>query len=82
MKFIDLCASLAAVGAASAAPAQDGPLNKRADFQFVGVNVAGGEFGIGTYPGQLNKDYVWPDKAALDKLQGEGMNSFRVAFSM
>ena len=82
MKLLNLCTGLAAVGAVNAAPAQDSPLNKRAGFQFTGVNVAGGEFGNMNLPGQLNKDFVWPDKAALDTLQRDGINTFRVAFMM
>lgn len=83
MKFVDFLYSLAAVAAVRAAPAEDKPAMKRQDaLQFIGVNVAGGEFGNMNLPGELNTDYVWPDKTALDTLMSDGMNTFRVAMMM
>lgn len=37
-----------------------------AEFIFTGANEAGGEFGEANLPGQLGKDYIWPDTAAID----------------
>lgn len=83
MKFEQFFCSLAAVAAVRAAPAEDKPVMKRqGGLQFTGVNVAGGEFGNMNLPGELNTDYVWPDKTALDTLMGDGMNTFRVAMMM
>lgn len=83
MKFLGVFSTLAAVAAVRAAPAEDKPVMKRqGGLQFLGVNVAGGEFGNMNLPGELNTDYVWPDKAALDTLMSDGMNTFRVAMMM
>jgi endoglucanase len=51
-------------------------------FLFTGANEAGGEFGETHLPGQLDKDYTWPDAAAIDTLIGHGMNTFRVGLRM
>jgi len=57
-------------------------LSKRAGFTWTGVNVAGGEFGNKNLPGQLGKDFTWPDKGAIDTLIRDKMNVFRVACMM
>lgn len=83
MKLTMFFARLVAIGAAGAIAAPDAPVARRqAGPTFTGVNVAGGEFGNMNLPGQLNRDYVWPDKSALDTLMGHGMNTFRVAMMM
>ena len=83
MKFVEFVTSLAAVAAVRAAPAEDQSMKKRqGGLQFTGVNVAGGEFGNMNLPGELNTDYVWPDKTAIDTLMNDGMNTFRVGLMM
>lgn len=83
MAFTEFFAGLAAVAATLAAPAEGTPMAKRqGGLQFTGVNVAGGEFGEMNLPGELNTDYVWPDKTALDTLMSDGMNTFRVGMMM
>lgn len=55
------------VAAATVASAVAGPAKKRASkFQFVGVNESGAEFGNTALPGQLGKDYTWPDQNAIN----------------
>lgn len=62
MKFVDILVAAATVAGSVAAPA-----NKRATkFQFVGVNESGAEFGNAALPGQLGKDYTWPDQNAIN----------------
>ncbi|KAL4752575.1 endo-beta-1,4-glucanase A [Aspergillus terricola var. indicus] len=51
-------------------------------FTWLGTNEAGAEFGEGTYPGELGTEYIWPDLSTIATLRNEGMNIFRVAFSM
>lgn len=46
------------------------------------MNEAGAEFGEDTYPGELGTHYIWPDLGTISTLHDEGMNIFRVAFSM
>lgn len=82
MELLKFLAYFAAVGLTHAAPANDALPKRQNGVQFTGVNVAGGEFGNMNLPGQLNKDYVWPDKYALDTLMSDGMNTFRVAMMM
>ena len=83
MKFVELFGGVAAFSAVHAASAEEKPMKKRqGGVQFTGVNVAGGEFGNMNLPGELNTDYVWADKTALDTLLGDGMNTFRVAMMM
>lgn len=61
MRFSDIVLAGLSASAASAAP------SKRAGkFIFTGANEAGGEFGEANLPGQYNKDYIWPDTAAID----------------
>lgn len=82
MELLKFLACLAAVGSSHAAPANGVSSKRQNSVEFAGVNVAGGEFGNMNLPGQLNKDYVWPDKSALDTLMNDGMNTFRVAMMM
>lgn len=81
MKLTEFFAGLAVVAAARAAPSE-GTAKRQGGLQFTGVNVAGGEFGNMNLPGELNTDYVWPDKTALDTLFNDGMNTFRVGMMM
>lgn len=43
-----------------------------------GVNLSGAEFG--TVPGRANTDYTYPAEAAIRRLSGLGMTSFRLPF--
>ncbi|SEG79090.1 glycoside hydrolase family 5 protein [Bosea lathyri] len=43
-----------------------------------GVNLSGAEFG--TVPGRANTDYTYPTEAAIRRLAGLGMTSFRLPF--
>ncbi|KAL4744958.1 hypothetical protein BDW72DRAFT_211897 [Aspergillus terricola var. indicus] len=58
------------------------PSHVTSEFVWFGTNEAGAEFGQGSYPGELGTHYIWPDLATIATLKNEGMNIFRVAFSM
>ncbi|KAL5338256.1 glycoside hydrolase superfamily [Aspergillus crustosus] len=58
------------------------PSHVASSFIWFGTNEAGAEFGQGSYPGELGEHYIWPDLSAIATLHNEGMNTFRVAFSM
>ncbi|KAK8226426.1 endo-beta-1,4-glucanase [Phyllosticta citricarpa] len=60
------------------------PGNERSlgKLQYIGVNEAGPEFGEGNVPGQLGKDYVWPDPTTMQTVIDYGMNMFRVNILM
>ncbi|RJE23951.1 fCBD [Aspergillus sclerotialis] len=59
------------------------PKAKRASsFMWFGSNESGAEFGENNLPGTLGKDYIWPDKDAIQTLRDAGMNIFRVPFRM
>ncbi|KAK1965611.1 cellulase [Colletotrichum sublineola] len=79
--------SIIAVGAVSvvsvlAAPI-DGAKEKRdGKLEFVGANESGAEFGQNNLPGQLGKDYTWPNKTAIDTLRSQGLNTFRIPAMM
>ncbi|KAI1765874.1 glycoside hydrolase family 5 protein [Hypoxylon sp. FL1150] len=80
MRFIDVLVGAAAVSGALASPTKT---RKRADaFQFVGVSESGAEFGNTALPGQLGKDYTWPDHNAISTLIQKGFNTFRVPIMM
>ncbi|KAI0445530.1 glycoside hydrolase family 5 protein [Xylaria telfairii] len=80
MKFFEILVTAATIAGAAAAPP---PTEKRASrFQFVGVSEAGAEFGGQNLPGQLGKDYIWPDQNAINTMIGKGMNTFRIPFLM
>lgn len=71
MRFLELLLGAAAVTSVLAAPAQDAATSntkqkRKSKFQFTGVNESGAEFGSGSIPGQLNKDYIWPAKSTID----------------
>lgn len=54
------------VGAVAAPAVNDGSKKRASKFQFVGVNESGAEFGNQNLPGQLGKDYTWPDQNAIN----------------
>ncbi|KAF4776601.1 cellulase [Colletotrichum scovillei] len=82
MKFSNIALGAASVASVLAAPI-DGAKEKRAGkFLFTGVNESGGEFGQGTLPGQLGKEYTWPNKTAIDTLRAQGLNTFRIGTMM
>lgn len=47
-----------------------------------GVNQSGAEFGNNVIPGQLGKEYTWPEPSSIDYFVGQGFNSFRIPFLM
>ncbi|KAF8586781.1 glycoside hydrolase family 5 protein [Ramaria rubella] len=51
-------------------------------FEYFGVNESGAEFGSTTWPGQLGKDYTWPEPSSIDYFVQNGFNTFRVTFLM
>ncbi len=51
-----------------------------ASVPYVGVNLAGAEFGDHTLPGTFGKDYIYPTDAEVDYFMGKGMNIFRLPF--
>ncbi|KAI3317489.1 glycoside hydrolase family 5 protein [Xylariaceae sp. AK1471] len=80
MKLVEILVTASTIVGAVAAPATT---KKRASkFQFVGVNESGAEFGNTALPGQLGKDYTWPDQNAISTMIGKGMNTFRVPIMM
>ncbi|KAI1498243.1 glycoside hydrolase family 5 protein [Biscogniauxia marginata] len=78
-----LIAATTFAGAAVAAP-KGNPTRKRqeSNFQFTGVNESGAEFGNTAIPGQLGKDYTWPDQTAITTMIGKGFNTFRIPIMM
>ncbi|KAI1368907.1 glycoside hydrolase family 5 protein [Xylaria arbuscula] len=79
MKFVEILTAAATLASVVAAPSS----KKRASkFQFVGVNESGAEFGNTALPGQLGKDYTWPDQNAINTMISKGMNTFRVPIMM
>nr|XP_036576842.1 cellulase [Colletotrichum truncatum]KAF6783663.1 cellulase [Colletotrichum truncatum] len=83
MKFTNLALGAASVASVLAAPVDGASKEKRAGkFLFTGVNESGGEFGQGNLPGQLGKDYTWPDKSTIDTLRTAGLNTFRIGTMM
>ncbi|EFQ31119.1 cellulase [Colletotrichum graminicola] len=82
MKFSSISLGIASVVSVLAAP-MDGAKEKRAGkLEFVGANESGGEFGQKNLPGQLGKDYTWPNKTAIDILRSQGLNTFRIGTMM
>jgi endoglucanase len=43
-----------------------GPVQKRRNFWYFGVNESGAEFGNGNIPGTLGTDYTWPVDSTID----------------
>ncbi|CAE6437902.1 unnamed protein product [Rhizoctonia solani] len=54
----------------------------RTKFKYFGVNQSCAEFGDGKWPGVLGTDYIWPSTTSIDYFLVQGMNTFRVAFTM
>ena len=48
--------------------------------RWVGVNLAGAEFGKDKSPGQYGKDYIYPSSKSLDYYQGHGLVVIRLPF--
>lgn len=63
MRFVDILAVAAGVSGAVAAPTKT--IKRAGKFDFVGVSESGAEFGNTALPGQLGKDYTWPDHSAI-----------------
>ncbi|KAF5525896.1 putative endo-beta-1,4-glucanase B [Colletotrichum aenigma] len=83
MKFSNLALGAVSVASVLAAPVDGSAKTKRAGkFTFTGVNESGGEFGQANLPGQLGKDYTWPNKTAIDTLRAAGLNTFRIGTMM
>ncbi|KAF6834680.1 cellulase [Colletotrichum plurivorum] len=83
MKFTNLALGAVSVASVLAAPVDSAAKEKRAGkFLFTGVNESGGEFGQNTLPGQLGKEYTWPNKSAIDTLRAAGLNTFRIGTMM
>jgi endoglucanase len=51
-------------------------------FQWFGVNESGAEFGNTAIPGELGKDYTWPNTSAIEIPMKKGMNIFRIPILM
>lgn len=60
---------------ASSATAEELKANK-----YVGVNLAGGEFGGGHIPGTYGRDYIYPSTEDIAEFSNLGMNTIRVPF--
>lgn len=43
-------------------PSEKRASNSSSAFQWLGVNESGAEFGESKLPGQVGKDYTWPNK--------------------
>ncbi|KAI1381573.1 glycoside hydrolase family 5 protein [Hypoxylon crocopeplum] len=82
MRFVHLLAGAAAVSGAVAVPTKTKTKKQDSPFLFTGVSESGAEFGNLALPGQLGKDYTWPDHTAISTLIQKGFNTFRVAMMM
>jgi endoglucanase len=51
-------------------------------FQWFGVNESGAEFGNTAIPGELGKDYTWPNTSSIEILMKRRMNIFRIPILM
>ena len=79
MRFGNILVAASTFVLAVAAPTVE--KKKRASkFQWFGVNESGAEFGSGSIPGQLGKDYTWPVDSSIDTLVSKGANIFRKSF--
>ncbi|KAL7624309.1 hypothetical protein AAE478_005869 [Parahypoxylon ruwenzoriense] len=63
MRFVDLLVVATTLSGAVAVPAKT--RKRDGAFQFTGVSESGAEFGNMALPGQLGKDYIWPDHNAI-----------------
>ena len=57
MRFGHILIVASTVVLAIAAPSM---VKRASKFQWFGVNESGAEFGSGSIPGELGKDYIWP----------------------
>jgi endoglucanase len=80
MRFGNLLVTASTVVLAVAAPAVE-KKKRTSKFQWFGVNESGAEFGSGSIPGQLGKDYTWPVDSSIDTLVSKGANIFRTPLS-
>lgn len=53
---------------------------RAAPLPYLGVNLAGAEFGEGSLPGTYGTHYIYPTTAEVDYFLGKGMNTFRLPF--
>ncbi|EGS18971.1 endoglucanase-like protein [Thermochaetoides thermophila DSM 1495] len=51
-------------------------------FKWFGVNQSCAEFGKGIFPGRWGTEFIFPSTSSISTLIRDGMNTFRVAFSM
>jgi aryl-phospho-beta-D-glucosidase BglC (GH1 family) len=65
MHFFSILMTATTAGLAVAAPVTQ-KKKRVSKMQFFGVNESGPEFGNNIFPGQLNKDYVWPTLSTID----------------
>ncbi|KAI0763305.1 endoglucanase [Trametes elegans] len=72
----------AAPTSTSSAPGPSACAGSRTKFKFFGVNQSGAEFGNNAVPGQLGKDYTWPEPSSIDFFLQQGFNTFRIPFLM
>ncbi|KAJ0333275.1 hypothetical protein COL5a_000976 [Colletotrichum fioriniae] len=66
---------------APAASASSTPV-KTGKFKWFGINQSGAEFGPGSLPGTVGKDYVFPDTNSITTLLNDGYTTFRVSYLM
>ena len=80
MRFGSILVAASTIVLALAAPTVE--KKKRASkLQWFGVNESGAEFGSGSIPGELGKDYIWPVDSSIDTLVSKGANIFRTLLS-
>ncbi|KAI0484319.1 glycoside hydrolase family 5 protein [Xylariaceae sp. FL0804] len=82
MKFTEVVTAAATVAGVLAVPRATPPRKRASGFQFVGVSESGAEFGSTALPGELNKDYTFPNTSAIQILINKGMNTFRIPMLM
>lgn len=70
---LELAATLALASSAVAATRK---------LEWFGINESGAEFGEQTLPGTYGKEYIWYDFNTIDQFIAQGMNMFRLNFSM
>src|SRR4026207_2185032 len=56
------------------------PSGFSAGVRFVGVNLAGAEFGDSNLPGTYNQHYTYPTTVEVDYFLSKGMNLIRLPF--
>ena len=68
-------------GASSSSAASSSSSGAAFNGMYKGVNLAGAEFGEGSYPGVYKKDYIYPTQDEVDYFKSKGMNTLRMPFS-